>query len=78
VAVLDLQLPDGSGFDVASELAALVGARGIPIIACSGDRDSIIRARRDQRFTGVYSKPCSLVDVVQAVGRALGGGTVAL
>jgi hypothetical protein len=49
----------------------------VPIIACSGDHDSLARARADRRFAGVYPKPCSLTVVVQAVGKALSGGTAA-
>jgi CheY-like chemotaxis protein len=75
LAVLDLQLPDGSGFDVAAELVGDGGALVIPVIACSGDADSLARARRDGRFAVVYAKPCSLTDLVEAVGRTLGGGT---
>ena len=77
VAVLDLQLPDGSGFDVATELAAASGLTPIPVIACSGDHESLIIARGDHRFAGVFPKPCSLADLVEAVGRALRGGTAA-
>ena len=76
VAILDLQLPDGTGFDVAAVLKALPD--GVPIIACSGDHDSVTRARLDRRFAAVYPKPCSLAEVVQAVARALGDDTRAI
>ncbi len=75
IAVLDLQLPDGTGFDVAADLALSGAAHGaIPIIACSGDHDSLSRARSDRRFAGVYPKPSSLAEIVRAVGQALRGG----
>ena len=75
VAILDLQLPDGTGFDVAAELSATAEALAIPVIACSGDPDSLARARTNRRFADVYSKPCSVGDLVEAVRRALTGGT---
>jgi CheY-like chemotaxis protein len=75
VAVLDLQLPDGSGFDVAADLLTTGDAPAVPVFACSGDADSLALARRDGRFAAVYAKPCSLTDLVEAVGRTLSGGT---
>jgi signal transduction histidine kinase/ActR/RegA family two-component response regulator len=64
--ISDIELPDGSGFDLMRELAA----RGIPGIAMSGFASiDDIRMSREAEFAEHLAKPVSLEVLLDAIGR---------
>jgi two-component system cell cycle response regulator DivK len=73
--LLDVQLPDISGFDVASELKALERTRSIPIIAVTafampGDRERILASGCD----AYVAKPFSIDEVLALIERYVDDG----
>lgn len=65
VAVLDLDLPDGSGADLADELLRLGAVRGV--VFYTGSLDASQRARASS-FGVVVDKAADIEDVVGALG----------
>jgi CheY-like chemotaxis protein len=65
VAILDLDLPDGSGADLADELFRLGTVRGV--VFYTGSLDGSQRARASL-FGPVVDKASDLDDVIQALG----------
>jgi CheY-like chemotaxis protein len=65
VAVLDLDLPDGSGADLADELFRLGTVRGV--VFYTGSLDGSQRTRASL-FGPVIDKAADLEDVIQALG----------
>ena len=58
--VLDLDLPDLSGFDVARELRAQPATRHIPLIAATGYSHVVLQDRAMQSgFDSIIVKPCA-------------------
>lgn len=71
VAVLDLQLPDMSGLDLARQLRNRTDTRGIPLIALTGRAEpEDIADARAAGFDTVLVKPCDPSDLIQTI-RAL-------
>jgi two-component system, cell cycle response regulator DivK len=73
--LLDIQLPDISGFDVASQLKALERTRSIPIIAVTafamvGDRERILASGCDDYI----AKPFSIDGVLALIERYVDEG----
>jgi DNA-binding NarL/FixJ family response regulator len=71
VVVLDLQLPDGSGVDVARALAALSPTPRILVLSASGERQDVLDAMT-AGATGYLVKsasPAELIDAVHSVAR---------
>src|SRR5882724_13312732 len=64
VAVLDLDLPDGSGSELADELLRLGAVRGV--VFYTGSLDAAQRERAG-RFGSVIDKACQLEDVIEAL-----------
>lgn len=65
VGVLDLDLPDGSGADLADELLRLGAVRGV--VFYTGSLDGAVR-NRASLFGPVFDKAANLEDVVSALG----------
>jgi CheY-like chemotaxis protein len=65
VGILDLDLPDGSGADLADELLRLGAVRGV--VFYTGSLDGQVRTRASL-FGAVVDKSADLEDVVAALG----------
>lgn len=72
VVLLDLQLPDGSGVDVAQQLGGLDPMPRILILSASGEHDDVLQAIA-AGATGYLVKSASAAELVAAV-RAVAGG----
>jgi DNA-binding NarL/FixJ family response regulator len=64
VAILDLELPDGSGVEVASELLAVGATQGV--VFFSGAYDPALLSRAE-RFGAVVAKSENLEPLLQAI-----------
>ena len=70
--VLDLDLPDLSGFEVARELRALPATRHIPLIAATGYSHVVLQDRVKQSgFDSIIVKPCDPDALVVEIERLL-------
>ena len=70
--VLDLDLPDLSGFDVARELRAQPATRHIPLIAATGYSHVVLQDRAMQSgFDSIIVKPCDPDALVVEIERLL-------
>jgi len=64
VAILDLELPDGSGVEVASELLAIGATDGVVFFSGAGDP---VLLRRAQRLGAVVAKSGNLKPLLEAI-----------
>ncbi len=72
--LLDLTLPNSSGFEVAAQLKAEPATAGVPIIALTAvQRDSLIRELQAAGFVGLISKPCGVETFLDALTWAMEG-----
>jgi len=74
VAVLDLELPDGTGVDMAGELLGLGTARGVVFFSGAADPSLLVRAAQ---LGQVVPKGGDLGSLLQAVSAARGEAAVA-
>jgi DNA-binding response OmpR family regulator len=74
VAVLDLELPDGTGVDMAGELLGLGATRGVVFFSGAADPSLLIRAAQ---LGQVVPKGADLGSLLQAISAARGGSVVA-
>jgi CheY-like chemotaxis protein len=66
--LLDLTLPNSSGFDVAAKLKAEPATAGVPIIALTAvQRDSLHAELQRAGFVGLISKPCGVETFLDAL-----------
>ena len=73
IVVLDLQLPDVSGLDVARQLRGDVLTARVPLIALTGRAmPNEIAEARDAGFDAVLVKPCEPAQLLQEIHRVLG------
>jgi len=73
VIVMDLDLPDISGFEVARELRSQEDTRNIPIIAATGHSHMAQHDKaRNAGFDAVVVKPCDPDTLVGQIQRLLG------
>ncbi len=72
VIVTDLQMPNGSGFDLLRELRTLKGGRPpIPVIAVTAHaRPEDARSALAAGFTAYLTKPIDVVEMIHALGAA--------
>jgi DNA-binding NarL/FixJ family response regulator len=75
VVVLDLQLPDGTGVDVAVRLAAVEPPPRILVLSASGERQDVLDAMT-AGATGYLVKSASSTDLVDAVRQVAAGEAV--
>ncbi len=72
MVVLDLQLPDVSGFEVARELRSRAGTCHIPLIAATGySHAHQLEQARQSGFDSVIVKPCDPDALVAEIRRLL-------
>ena len=76
VVILDLGLPIATGFDVMSELHAVVQPRMTPVIAISGYEEQLEKARQRSDFVAVLSKPFDQEELIRTVERVSLAGPV--
>jgi DNA-binding response OmpR family regulator len=70
--VLDLDLPDLSGFEVACELRARAATRHIPLIAATGYSHVVLQDKAMQSgFDSIIIKPCDPDALVVEIRRLL-------
>jgi DNA-binding NarL/FixJ family response regulator len=74
VALVDLRLADGSGFDVIGRLATVSPHTRTVVFTGLGDRSSLLRAM-DLGVEGFVLKEAPLEELLRAVQIAAGGGT---
>jgi len=67
VAILDLELPDGSGVEVASELLALGATRGVVFFSGAGDP---VLLRQAERLGAVVAKSGNLKPLLDAIDKS--------
>jgi DNA-binding NarL/FixJ family response regulator len=75
VVVLDLQLPDGSGVDVARRLAALDPMPKVLVLSASGEQPDVLGAV-EAGATGYLVKSASASELVEAVQATARGEAV--
>ncbi|MBC7906953.1 MAG: response regulator [Rhodospirillaceae bacterium] len=74
LVLLDLTLPNSSGFEVARGLKAAPETRDIPIIALTAmQRDGLVAELQKSGFIGLVSKPCGVDTFLDAVTWAMEG-----
>jgi CheY-like chemotaxis protein len=73
VAILDLDLPDGSGVDLADELLRLGAVRGV--VFYTGSLDAGLRDRA-LGFGAVVDKTCELEEVIRAADHFPGSAPI--
>jgi CheY-like chemotaxis protein len=74
IVILDLELPDVSGCDVARALRAAPDTRHIPLIAATGSTEARhLDEARGAGFDLVLSKPCDPDDLVLEIRRLTSG-----
>jgi two-component system OmpR family response regulator len=68
--VVDLHLPDTTGFDLLPRLRAAVGADGLPAILCTADEAAVVeRPAQEAGFSACWTKPVDLHKVLDALAR---------
>jgi len=75
VVLLDLQLPDGSGVDVARQLGTLSPAPCILVLSASGERQDVLDAMT-AGATGYLLKSASASELIDGVRRVAAGDPV--
>lgn len=70
VIVLDLSLPDLDGADTLAIMRSYPTTMETPVIVCTGHPELL--SKRALRYSAFLRKPCSAIDVEQAVVEALG------
>ena len=72
LVVMDLDLPDVSGFEVARELRSRAATRHVPLIAATGYSDVVQQDKaRQSGFDSVIVKPCDPGALVVEIHRLL-------
>lgn len=71
--VMDLHLPDGTGFDLWARLRSDPDTQGIPAIAMSALGLQALDAARAAGFTAVVDKPFDAEQFLETVRRVLAG-----
>jgi PAS domain S-box-containing protein len=72
VILLDIKLPDGSGFDLLDELAPGTRLEGVPVVILSGVEPSFDQRPRSSRVKEWLSKPFAEKELLRALREALG------
>ncbi|MEV8468514.1 response regulator [Fluviibacterium sp. DFM31] len=75
VVVLDVMLPNRSGFDVLKELRAAPGTRDLPVLMLTAKGQSKDRERAEQLgSSGFMTKPFSNAEVLEKLRSMVGHG----
>ena len=78
--VIDLHLPDTTGYDLLPALRLALNSPAMPAFLCTADEAPLVeQPAREAGFTGCWTKPVELQKVLheltsRSAGRALGGG----
>jgi two-component system OmpR family response regulator len=68
--VVDLHLPDTTGFELLPRLRAAAGAAGLPAILCTADEAAVVeRPAQEAGFSECWTKPVDLHKVLDALDR---------
>lgn len=68
--VVDLHLPDTTGFELLPRLRAAMGAAGLPAILCTADEATVVeRPAQEAGFRACWTKPVDLRKVLDALAR---------
>ncbi|MBI1778366.1 MAG: ABC transporter substrate-binding protein [Proteobacteria bacterium] len=74
IIIVDIQLPDISGYDVLARLKAAPQTQGIPVLALSGDAmPHDVERGRAAGFVEYLTKPFRVADLLQTLERVLDG-----
>jgi CheY-like chemotaxis protein len=76
VILLDIKLPDGSGFDLLDELAPGTRLEGVPVVILSGVEPSFEQRPRSSRVKEWLSKPFAEKELLRALRDAIGAAPV--
>lgn len=77
VILLDIKLPDGSGFDLLDELAPGTRLEGVPVVILSGVEPSFEARPRSSRVKEWLSKPFAEKELLRALRDAIGAASPA-
>ena len=72
VILLDMKLPDGSGFDLIDHLSATPGFEGVPVVVLSGVEPTFDHRARSDRVVEWLIKPFAERELLRALGDAMG------
>jgi CheY-like chemotaxis protein len=78
--VIDLHLPDTTGYDLLPALRLALGAPSLPAFLCTADEAPLVeQPAREAGFTGCWTKPVELQKVLselsaRSAGQAKGNG----
>ena len=72
VAVLDINLPDGNGLDLAERMRRLRITARVPLILITASRDPNYRERAMEMGIPLIEKPFPAVDLLDAIERTIG------
>jgi CheY-like chemotaxis protein len=72
VILLDIKLPDGSGFDLLDELAPGTRLEGVPVVILSGVEPTFEQRPRSSRVKEWLSKPFAEKELLRALRDAIG------
>jgi DNA-binding NarL/FixJ family response regulator len=72
VALVDLNLPDGSGADLARELRGNRPELAVVVLSASSDQDQLARAV-ENGVVGIIHKSCSIPEIIEGIRSAAQG-----
>jgi PAS domain S-box-containing protein len=78
VILLDIKLPDGSGFDLLDELAPGTRLEGVPVVVLSGVDPGFEQRPRSSRVKEWLNKPFAEKELLRALRDAIGAATSAV
>jgi PAS domain S-box-containing protein len=73
--LLDMKLPDGSGFDLIDHMAETPGLEQLPVVVLSGVEPSFDHRLRSDRIVEWLIKPFAERELLRALGDAIAGRT---
>jgi PAS domain S-box-containing protein len=73
VILLDMKLPDGSGFDLLDHLSETPGLEQLPVVVLSGVEPTFDHRARSDRIVEWLIKPFAERELLRALGDAIGG-----
>ena len=76
VILLDIKLPDGSGFDLLDELAPGTRLEGVPVVVLSGVDPTFEQRPRSSRVKEWLNKPFAEKELLRALRDAIGAAPV--
>ncbi len=72
--VIDLHLPDTTGYDLLPALRTLLGQPDLPAFLCTADEAPLVeQPAREAGFTGCWTKPVELQQVIGELARRSDG-----